>query len=85
MLQEVDLEDRFLRPISPENEALQLLTSHVRLIEDRQKPGDRRTAPRQWSIMCMISSRRPSARRVNAAEAASGRGVRPAAPERQLA
>lgn len=37
LLQEVGLEDRLLRPISRENEALQLLTGYVTLIDDRQK------------------------------------------------
>jgi AraC-like DNA-binding protein len=31
-----DLEDRFLRPIPSENEALRLLTSYIRLFEDQQ-------------------------------------------------
>jgi hypothetical protein len=77
VFQEVDLEDRFLRPISRENEALQLLTSYVRLIEDRPKLATAELHQAVVNHVYHLVALALGATR-DAAEAANGRGVRPA-------
>jgi AraC-like DNA-binding protein len=71
------LEDRFLRPISRENEALQLLTSYVRVIKDQQKL---KTVELQRAVVShvydLVGLAFGATR--DAAEIANGRGVRAA-------
>ena len=71
------LEDRFLRPIPSDNEALRLLTSYVHLLEDAQKL----TTPAVWQLAVQhvydLAALALGATR-DAAEIANGRGVRAA-------
>jgi hypothetical protein len=74
LLQEVGLEDRLLRQISRENEALQLLTGYVTLIDDRQKLATAELHQAVVNHMYDLVAAVLGATR-DAAEAAHGRGV----------
>jgi AraC-like DNA-binding protein len=73
----VGLEDRFMRPIARDNEALHLLTSYARLLEDQQSPTTPELRHLVVSHVYDLVALSLGATR-DAAAIANGRGVRAA-------